>query len=121
MHVIEPLLDRRFLTDSYPCRKAKGRHAAVARYQHWAQYKRYAVKDILTKGLAEERLRLHPRKAGVIPVATGLDLLGYRIYPHKRLLRDDNGHRFARKLRGFAKGYAAGRLASDEFNRCFLR
>ena len=35
----------------------------------------------------------------------GLNLLGYFIYPDRRLLRNDNGHRFARRLRALANGY----------------
>lgn len=60
--------------------------------------------------LAAHRLRLHPRKAHVSQVADGLNLLGYLVYPHHRRLRSDNGHRFARRLRRFARGYAEGRL-----------
>ncbi len=232
LNVIEPPLDRRFIPDSYACRQGKGTHAAVDRYQCWAQRYRYAFKldiaryfpsidhpmlkdklrarikdrrtldlleliidsspesqdpvfwfegdDLLTplerragipignltsqffanlylddfdhfikerlgiraylryvddmvvldddkvrlhelkqtisERLARERLRVHPRKAHIMPVATGIDLLGYRVYPNKRRLRNDNGHRFARKLRSFARGYAAGRLAWDDFN-----
>ena len=37
MNVIEPSLDRSFIDDSYACRRGKGTHAAVARYQQWAQ------------------------------------------------------------------------------------
>jgi hypothetical protein len=74
------------------------------------------LRAIITERLAVDRLRLHPRKAHVTPVARGIDLLGYRVFPHKRLLRNDNGHRFARKLRRFAERYAAGQLQWDDFN-----
>ena len=33
MNVIEPPLDRAFIHDSYACRRRKGVHAAVKRYQ----------------------------------------------------------------------------------------
>ncbi|MEA3411592.1 MAG: reverse transcriptase/maturase family protein [Pseudomonadota bacterium] len=226
MNRLEPPLDRRFIHDSYACRKGKGVHAAVARYQCWAKRYRYALKmdvaryfpsvdhellkqklrrrikdrkvlalldriidtsprygfpceyfqgdDLLTplerssgipignltsqffanlylddldhhikerlgqpaylryvddtvvlgddkrrlhdvraaveERLARDRLRLHPRKAQVSPTGDGLDLLGYRVFPYRRRLRNDNGHRFARKLRRYARGYAEGRL-----------
>ena len=32
----------------------------------------------------------------------------YRVWPHRRRLRNDNGHRFARRLRGYAAAYARG-------------
>lgn len=226
MQVIEPPLDRTFIHDSYACRKGKGVHAAVDRYQAWAQTYRYVLKmdvqqyfpsidhellkeklrqrikdagvlnlldriiDCSPEGathsgyfpgdtlftplerrvgipignltsqffanlylddldhhikqalrvrpylryvddmvalnhdkarlaevraavrerLAIDRLQLHPRKAQVSPVADGLNLLGYVVYPTWRRLRNDNGHRFARKLRRMAAAYRAGRL-----------
>ncbi len=224
MNLIEPTLDRTFIHDSYACRRGKGVHAAVDRYQVWARRNAYALKmdvaqyfpsidhpilkvklrrrikdarvlalldriidtspelrksliyfpgdDLLTplerrvgipignltsqflanlylddldhfmkqdlkvgaylryvddmvvldndKGrlaevraavrerLAEERLLLHPRKAHVSPTAAGLNLLGYLVFPNHRRLRNDNGHRFARRLRGFARAFAQG-------------
>jgi len=66
--------------------------------------------------LGRERLRLHPRKAHIVPVDCGLDLLGYTVFQDRRRLRNDNGWRFVRKLRGFAKGYASGRLDWEDFN-----
>ncbi len=226
MQIIEPPLDRTFIWDSYACRKGKGVHAAVDRYQAWAQTYRYVLKmdiqqyfpsidhdllkdklrrrikdvrvldlldciidsspqstaepqyfpgdDLLTpldrrtgipignltsqffanlylddfdqyvkqelkvrpylryvddmvvldhdkhrlaeiraaacERLATDRLQLHPRKAHVTPVADGLNLLGYVVYPAGRRLRNDNGHRFARKLRRMSVAYRAGRL-----------
>lgn len=226
MQVIEPELDRTFISDSYACRHGKGVHAAVDRYQAWSQTYRYVLKmdiqqyfpsidhdllkeklrrwikdaqvldlfaciidsspestaepqyfpgdDLLTSldrrvgipignltsqffanlylddfdhdikqvlkvrpylryvddmvvldhdktRLAEiraavrerltiDRLRLHPRKAQISPVADGLNLLGYVVYPARRRLRSDNGHRFARKLRRMSVAYQVGRL-----------
>jgi hypothetical protein len=51
-----------------------------------------------------------------MPVTAGVDLLGYRVFRGRCRLRNDNGHRFTRKLRRFARAYAAGRLAWDDFN-----
>jgi retron-type reverse transcriptase len=44
MNVIEPSLDRQFISDSYACRRGKGVHAAVDRYQQWACTYRYVLK-----------------------------------------------------------------------------
>ena len=44
MNLVEPALDRTFISDSYACRVGKGVHAAVDRYQAWAQTYRYALK-----------------------------------------------------------------------------
>ncbi len=226
MHDIEPTVDRTFISDSYACRMGKGVHAAVDRYQAWAQTYRYVLKldiqqyfpsidhellkeklrrrikdarvldlldriidsaprttttlsyfpgdDLLTpldrrtgmpignltsqffanlylddvdqytkqvlkvrpylryvddmvvlghdkirlaeiraavqERLAIDRLRLHPHKAQISPVADGLNLLGYLVYPTRRRLRSDNGHRFARTFRNMAEAYRTGDL-----------
>ncbi len=42
--VIEPMFERRFIFDSYACRKGKGTHAAVARASAYARRYRYVLK-----------------------------------------------------------------------------
>ena len=44
-------------------------------------------------------LALHPRKVQIMPVASGVDFLGYRIYPHHRLLRKSTVVRFVARLK----------------------
>jgi retron-type reverse transcriptase len=44
MRVMELPLDRRFIFDSYACRRGKGAHRAVDRYQIWARRYAYALK-----------------------------------------------------------------------------
>lgn len=233
LNVVEPLIDRRFIFDSYACRPGKGVHRAVRRYQRWAQRYAYALKldvaryfpsidheilrqqlrrhlkdarvlwlfdvilehspafpdeppvyfpgdDLLSpltrragipignltsqflanlylndldhfvkerlraraylryvddllllsddkaelhawrtaigEQLESLRLRIHPRKANLFRVHDGVDVLGYRVFPGYRKLRDDNGHRFARRLRGFAAAYRRGDLDWEDFN-----
>jgi len=65
--------------------------------------------------LADLRLRLHPRKTRLAPVASGMDVLGYRVFPNRIELRNDNGHRFARKLRGMARAWSQDRYTLDDF------
>lgn len=232
MNVIEPSLDRTFIDDSYACRRGRGVHRAVDRYQGWAErwpyvlkldvaryfpsidhellkaklsrrikdrrvlqllfviidgspetkappiwvvgddlfspldrrrgipignltsqffanlyldaldhyikqelrvgpYLRY-VDDMILLGdsaavlrgwrariewyLREERLLLHARKREISRTADGLDVFGYRIFRHRRRLRADNGYRFRRRLEGFARAYAAGRLEFADFD-----
>jgi len=74
------------------------------------------LRDAIGARLQLDRLRLHPRKAEIMPVRVGVDVLGYRVFPNHRLLRNDNGHRFARKLRRYADGYGAGRLNFADFD-----
>ncbi|RKZ80466.1 MAG: RNA-dependent DNA polymerase [Candidatus Parabeggiatoa sp. nov. 1] len=67
------------------------------------------LRELIREYLARNRLRLHPRKAHIIPTRQGLEVLGYIVFPHKRLLRNDNGHRFFRKLRGFGQASLSGK------------
>ena len=232
MNVIEPLLDPRFIHDCYACRRGKGVHRAVDRYQGWSRRYCYALKldvasyfpsidhrllngvlerhlkdphllallaliiearpeplvpacrfegdDLLTPlerprgipignltsqffanlylggfdhwvkqslgasaylryvddmlllsdskqqlwewaaeieaALARLRLRLHPLKRSLFQTRCGVDVLGYRVFPGYRLLRNDNGHRFARKLHRFADDYRPGSRDWEDFN-----
>ena len=49
MNVLEPLLDRTFIHDSYACRKGKGVHIAVDRYQQWARRYAYVLQMDVSK------------------------------------------------------------------------
>jgi len=44
VRVIEPLFERRFIEDSYACRRGKGTHAGMRRAAHFARGHRYALK-----------------------------------------------------------------------------
>jgi len=68
------------------------------------------IQEQIRAYLAQNRLRLHPRKAHLIPTANGVDVLGYLVFPQRRRLRNRNGHRFVRKLRGLAKAYASSQI-----------
>ncbi len=233
MNIVDPLLDRCFIHDSYACRPGRGVHKAVTRYQVWAKRHAYALKldvaryfpnidhvilkrqlrrrikdpnvlwlldciidkspeyvpetpmyfpgdDLFTpferkkalpignltsqflanlylndldhfikedlkvkcylryvddlvllansksqlhewtiaiaEKLIDLRLRFHPKKVNIFQVRLGVDVLGYRVFPGYRMLRDDNGHRFARKLRSFAQAYREGTMDWDDFN-----
>ncbi|MDH5739385.1 MAG: reverse transcriptase domain-containing protein [Nitrospira sp.] len=73
MQMIEPVLDRTVISDSYACRTGKGVHAAVDRYQAWAQTYRYVLKmDIqqyfpsIDHDLLKEKLRQRIKDARVV-------------------------------------------------------
>ena len=47
-NVLEPVFERVFIHDSYACRKGKGTHAAISRYQKFARSNSYVLKcDVL--------------------------------------------------------------------------
>ena len=66
--------------------------------------------------LRREGLQLHPRKVYLTPTRCGLDVLGYRVYPHMIRLRRDNGYRFRRRLKTRLRAYQSGRLDWPQFN-----
>lgn len=66
--------------------------------------------------LVRDRLKLHPDKTWVLPVANGVDHLGYRIFPGYRLMRKDNSFRFARQYRKLVMAFRQGSISFDELN-----
>lgn len=49
---LEPLYERTFIFDSYACRKGKGTHAAIARFERFARSSRYALMMDISKYFA---------------------------------------------------------------------
>jgi len=64
--------------------------------------------------LADLRLTVHERESTVYPVATGIPFLEFRIYPDHRRLKRRNGVAFVRRLRGWRRLVAAGKLTQAE-------
>jgi RNA-directed DNA polymerase len=85
MNLIEPPLDRTFIDDSYACRRGKGVHAAVDRYQGWSRRYAYALKldvrqyfPFIDHPILKEKLRrrlshwpTHPQAITSTPVQPG--------------------------------------------------
>lgn len=49
VRVIEPVFEKRFIEDSYACRRGKGTHAAMRRALHFTRGHRYAIKCDVSK------------------------------------------------------------------------
>lgn len=60
------------------------------------------------------RLRLHPDKCQVFPVARGTRLLGFRVFPDRVLLPKQNARRAGRRMRRLARCLAAGEVTAEE-------
>jgi RNA-directed DNA polymerase len=56
------------------------------------------------------RLRLHERKCVVFPTETGVDFVGFRVYPTHLRLRRDNVRRFVRRMRRLQASYQRGEI-----------
>jgi retron-type reverse transcriptase len=74
---------------------------------------RVQIKHFLT-GL---RLRLHPRKNTIFPVAEGIRFLGYRVFPAHRLLVKENVWRFLRRVRRMQQDYSDGNTTLPEIRQ----
>ncbi|MCP4399318.1 MAG: RNA-dependent DNA polymerase, partial [bacterium] len=76
-NLLEPLLDKSLIFDSYACRTGKGSHAAVKRAQHFACRFRYCLKcDIRKYFETLDHQRLKQLLARKIKDPRLLDLLG---------------------------------------------
>lgn len=71
---------------------------------------RLAIRDYLAR---ENRLRLHPNKGQIMPVAAGINLLGYQVWPRRRRLANQNGYRFRRRLRRLLMRFRDGRIERE--------
>lgn len=71
------------------------------------------IKEFLTKELA---LTLHPKKANIFPVKTGIDFLGYRIFKNYRLLRKSTIKRFTKRMKKYQGKLAEGTMTEEKFN-----
>ena len=60
------------------------------------------------------RLRLHPRKNVIAPVADGIRFVGYRVFPSHVLLPKENVRRFLRRARRMQADYAGGAIDAAE-------
>ena len=70
---------------------------------------RVAIADFLVP----LRLRLHERKCVVFPTETGVDFVGFRVYPTHLRLRRDNVRRFVRRMRRLQASYQKGEIDLD--------
>ncbi len=72
------------------------------------------IREAVRERLLVDRLWLHPHKDHITRTGDGLNVFGYLVSPRRRRLRNDNGHRFARKLRHMMKRVHVGHLAWDD-------
>ncbi len=60
----------------------------------------WRIKEVIAGFLkAKLDLSLHPKKANVFPIETGIDFLGFRIFPDYSVLRQSTLKRFVKKMK----------------------
>ncbi|MEK6952207.1 MAG: reverse transcriptase domain-containing protein [Nanoarchaeota archaeon] len=64
-------------------------------------------KDKISKYLTNLRLELHQNKSKIFSMYKGVNLLGYRVYYHYKLLRKRNINQFNKKLKDIKEKYDA--------------
>ena len=67
--------------------------------------------------LCELRLSLHPHKTQIFRVEKGVPFLGFKVFPHYRLVRKEKARRYARFLRKKLALRRAGRLSPEELEQ----
>ncbi len=63
------------------------------------------------------KLELHPRKANVFPINTGIDFLGYRIFRNYSLLRKSTVKRFIKRVKVYKEKVKRGLMTKEKFNQ----
>ncbi len=69
------------------------------------------IDHFLTKNL---ELELHPEKSRIIPLRSGVTLLGFRVFSNYRLLKKSNARRIWKRLRKFKHKYDNGEMTRKE-------
>jgi len=78
----------------------------------WSAAERIALK------LNDVKLILHPNKIQVRRTSEKVDMFGYQVSPNKRWLRNDNGHRFRRRLNNMAVKFARNEMNFSDVTPC---
>lgn len=122
MNVIEAPLDRAFIFDTYACRRGKGVHRAVARYQNWANRYRYALQmDIKKYFPSIDQGRLKAKLADRIKDEKTRGLLDEIIDSYPSVARDTNASpQGERQIVSECKGIPIGNLTSQFFANLYL-
>lgn len=62
------------------------------------------------------RLLLHPHKNLIYPINHGIPFLGFRVFPHCRLLLKSSVKRARQKLNALRRGYRTGNIPREKIN-----
>lgn len=72
------------------------------------------AKAFLEQKLTALRLKLHPSKTAIHRMSEGVNFLGFRFFPERVRIRQENLRRARRRLRGIAKSYCNGNISVPE-------
>lgn len=63
---------------------------------------------------SELKLGLHPEKSRIVSLKGGVTMLGFRVFPHHRLLKKSNARRIWKRLERFRRKYDAAEMTLEE-------
>jgi len=80
---------------------------------HESKQELHKIKEKVILFFASMRLTLHPKKANIFPITSGIDFLGYRIFNNYRLVRKSTVKRFLKNVKRKLKKYDSGIINFD--------
>ncbi|MEK6860785.1 MAG: reverse transcriptase/maturase family protein, partial [Nanoarchaeota archaeon] len=84
---------------------------------HSSKQKLEYYKDEINRFLKKElKLELHPDKSKIILINKGINLLGFRVFYHRKLLRKSNIRKFERELLIFKKQFDKNKI---DYNKIY--
>lgn len=137
--ITQPFMERKWIYDSYACRRGKGVHRCVSRtkdflYRAWRMWGRVYVlqvdiskyfqlgptkhylKDILAeiKWFVETKLKLYLNpKTRIYPASQGVDFAGYRTWKTHILPRKRNVKAAKKRFKSISRRYAKGEIGLE--------
>lgn len=81
--------------------------------------KLHSMKLKIALFLKSLKLKLHPKKANIFPVACGIEFLGYRIFNDYRLARKSTVKRFLRGIKVKIMNHSLGKITFDKLMESF--
>lgn len=122
-HVVEPVFERGFITDSYANRKGKGTHRAIARYEQFARRHEYVLRcDIFRyfPAIDHEILKLDLRRRITCKDTLWLlDMIIDRSNPQELVIRYFSGDDLFTPIQR-RRGLPIGNLTSQFFGNVYL-
>jgi hypothetical protein len=114
-NIIEPILDRGFIYDSYACRKGKGTHAAIVRLEHFIKSLRSRTRE---EGM--QRTRLYCLKCDVSKYFDNVDHEILLELLRKKIKDDDVLWLLRQIIASNQHGIPIGNLTSQLFANVYL-
>ena len=68
----------------------------------------------MARALAQDRLKLHPKKTRIYQCRDGTSFVGYRVFPDRIRLPRENLRRLNKRMRAYRRAFELGRLSVED-------